>query len=1336
MIINLSFLVMFVSGTASGLTLKAPFDDPTRRSSSSLDIKFYADEDTVGGVVEAYELSYRSVFESSWSIYEDPAISTAQGGQLESQILSIRVDDGDDDVVGGTFTLGITRTSLIPDDFEHLARTPRIPWDADSSQLLEALRHLKGVHIKEVKRCDEFGDAKVGHGGSEQWVGGCPYLEKGGYRWLIVFAEPILGATVPKLQVFRNELQRSWTGSGDQIMISRIDKGLLNPAACLKGICSANVTNLHESTPYLFRLRARKAYIGWTEYSKVSAALTTLEFRVPGRPQSPKFEAADLRQIEMSVVRPPEGYRVTSIESQYRRAAVDEIQGVEVWSDGPVLVVGQEGQWGTPYFSRATDSATLLLKNLEAATSYEVRIRYVNEAGFGPYSTVGNVRMSTAEQTKALGANITLEVATPYPGEAASITSDSVAILITASSQAVPPVIQERVESESTLFALQYRSAAATAAGRRVSGGHLGWETHPNVFRLRTRGRSGVVIQEISVVSSVGSACYGEFYLEMWDEENVLGNSRTPGIPYGASEREMEEAYASMDRLKRNNAVVRVTRTSNILGGYTYEIKIIGIGQLPTPQVRRDTFRYLFQPEFNSTGTNSFPDPVERPCWTRSRSPVNVRTVSEGVGTPAIDEEKVIVGSLQPYTAYEMRVVQYPIPQGGAESAVRSRVIVVTTAPKTDILERFIQKTLSSSSMTAKDSSVSASKMVRGSFDADGHLAARHEDHDFQTGVAMGGMTGTSGGNGLCVFSLFSARDDQPFEVDRYPFVGPFTQHYVVPAMYQGKPNTVSRITIKCWGGGGGGGQASDQREIKEVALGGGGAFGQLSVIVFPGDVFSIETGGGGQGATSENGGTGGFGGGGPGGRGRGGGGGGGGGGASVVMLNSEMILVVAGGGGGGSSDYCCAHGGGGGSVYGSNGTQPGASSPWPLSGDGENGPKTPVTRRYEYTSALCDAAYSPEWDGGGGSQSWCISKWDVLPATLPAEHEHIDYGRAPNKNYVFWAEAGHGGTPLAGGAAGISSDFETRTGGDGAVSMGDGRVAVYTQSSPASWGGGLHPVGGGWLYGGRGADGTKGAGGGGGGFYGGGGGGSGIDAAGGGGGSSYAAVNLASGRLLSTGDIPALPTTVTEPPLPALIHINESGAEFSWSRYWPGTFAGAMPKEYILQLAHGAHSDDFHRIGLFVPKRDVSGSNSFGDVDTCTIGGLAASASYRFRVVPIYARSVNGRGVASKAVSFSTLAPAVNYWEPVRSRRLSLAATGRGISGPVLQQPNIDVGAEIHTERETWNFLPETRYIDADTGLKHTKPSPRRGQSLNFVPDKSLVYMFGGRTDGQIRCV
>ena len=389
------------------------------------------------------------------------------------------------------------------------------------------------------------------------------------------------------------------------------------------------------------------------------------------------------------------------------------------------------------------------------------------------------------------------------------------------------------------------------------------------------------------------------------------------------------------------------------------------------------------------------------------------------------------------------------------------------------------------------------------------------------------------------------------------------------------------------------------------------------------------------------------------------------------------------------------------------------------------------MRRRYEYTSHLCDLPYSSNWDHGGGSKAWCISEWDILPQSLPAEHTNIDYGISPGKNYSIFSSAGGGATQYGGGNEGVSSEFQIRTGGDAAVIMGDGRIAVYTQSAVAEWGGGLVPEKGMRLKGGRGADGFKGAGGGGGGYWGGGGGGSGIDASGGGGGSSYSAVRLSTGRLLSTGESIKVVSAATQLPIPFVTFINDSAASFSWDNRWPGITVGSFPVEYYIELSYGAHSDDFQLYFLGIPGKNVFSSSR--NLDSCDVGGLSSETTYRFRVVPLYSRSVSGRGHASMALAFTTLSPATNYWEPIKSRRLSLASTGRGISGPVVQRPNIDIGAEIFTERETLNFDPENRYVDANTDQKQVYPSSRRGHTMTFVPDKGYMYLFGGRTDGMI---
>jgi hypothetical protein len=107
----------------------------------------------------------------------------------------------------------------------------------------------------------------------------------------------------------------------------------------------------------------------------------------------------------------------------------------------------------------------------------------------------------------------------------------------------------------------------------------------------------------------------------------------------------------------------------------------------------------------------------------------------------------------------------------------------------------------------------------------------------------------------------------------------------------------------------------------------------------------------------------------------------GGGGGCSVIKIGIDIILVAAGGGGGGSTHYCCAHGGSGGGTLGFDGTFPNSTTPWPLTSSIN---PTDVKRRFEYTSSMC-----PDESG-----STCISAWDVLPGSLPAEHKNLQYGQ------------------------------------------------------------------------------------------------------------------------------------------------------------------------------------------------------------------------------------------------------------------------------------------------------------------------------------------------------
>ena len=105
-------------------------------------------------------------------------------------------------------------------DFQQLARSGPIPYDATPTQLKDALAKLTNVEIIEVRRCDEAGDDQnIGLGSFEGWSFGCPHLGqgRGGYTWLIIFDVPMKEQSLSNLQVYRNEIlpKNSFSGAGN-----------------------------------------------------------------------------------------------------------------------------------------------------------------------------------------------------------------------------------------------------------------------------------------------------------------------------------------------------------------------------------------------------------------------------------------------------------------------------------------------------------------------------------------------------------------------------------------------------------------------------------------------------------------------------------------------------------------------------------------------------------------------------------------------------------------------------------------------------------------------------------------------------------------------------------------------------------------------------------------------------------------------------------------------------------------------------------------------------------------------------------------------------------------
>jgi hypothetical protein len=1172
------------------------------------------------GIVDAYELSFRSSFDSYWTVYQH--LGATAENRSEAQIVSVRVDSGQI-MTKGTFTLGILYANMIPEDFENAARTPPIPFDATSAQLRAALSALKGVTVKTVVRCDEFGNLTHSFGGFDGWFYHCPYQSQGGYRWLIVLdAQARDRHYLPLLYPFRENLGGTWSEHSEQVSVTRIHHGV-SPSFCtVQGMCTLVAKQLEEGTPYLFRYRAHISTSGWTGYSETSQPMMTLARRIPPKPRVPLAQSSRLTSITFSVQAFPLLLGVTKFDSQYR------VVGEREWRSGPVLQLeDQAGEFpsGNDFLrpNSELDSRiyVVIFDKLQPGTAYEVRVRAWNLLGVGPFSSIStsySTQQDDSTKPSVLSPQVLLtEIGDTTLGVNLLAFPDSAGLLSTEN------------------YLLQYKPSSATR-----------WLNHTNIFQFTVR-REGVEVQEIEIRSDSKKGCNGSFWLQLPGMlPNLIETSITTAISFSASEDEFNNAILSIPRIAASNSRVTTQRRLNKFNGFIWTLNIEGMGNI----ARFTTSRHAL--------TNS---ETSGECWTGAGSVISTRTLKDGNELLYNITQHATITGLQQQTNYDLRLVRI---DSRTSSQTVSEVVTAMTIPSTrgwDDDSTSQKKYLDSTNPTLPGSYAEAAIWKR---------AARTLDFHYALGSSNGGDTGKRGEDGSCVVLLYRPGLSQAYS-SQYFFYSGKEEVFSLPVI-QSQSNPVHRVTVKCWGGGGGGGLVPyiDYHDLtSEIAAGGGGAFAQASLSVNSGDKLKITVGGGGSPPQAEFGGAGGYGGGGDGGNALRGGAGGGGGGASTVMYlpvdgSATLLLTAAGGGGAGSTTYCCADGGGGGVTTGGNGTSSGDNTPWPLT-DPADGRPTPIRRRWEYTSANCTSL------GDDDQDAWCTSPWDLEERSLPADHLDVDYGEKPDANYSLWSSGGSGGSLLAGGLSGISGGYEVTSIPDEQLVSFTGGAIVFGLNKRSA----INPLAqpGLYLKGGHGAGGKKGGGGGGGGYYGGGGGGSGVDGAGGGGGSSFVNTDLVINNAQAFS--PLVSTTT-----PELVHLTNEAAEFSWDGSWVDS-RGRYVREYAVEMAIGNYSEDFH---LVTTSKVVMDSLNQASQRTfqCVINSLEPEQLYSLRILPLLS---NGYGPPSQILKFQTLANAQNYWEPVLTHRLAVAGTGRGLN-PVLSRPHLDVGVEIFEERTSVN--------------------------------------------------
>lgn len=190
----------------------------------------------------------------------------------------------------------------------------------------------------------------------------------------------------------------------------------------------------------------------------------------------------------------------------------------------------------------------------------------------------------------------------------------------------------------------------------------------------------------------------------------------------------------------------------------------------------------------------------------------------------------------------------------------------------------------------------------------------------------------------------------------------------------------------------------------------------------------------------------------------------------------------------------------------------------------------------------------------------------------------------------------------------------------------------------------------------------------------------------------------------------------------PILDFVNDTAASLVWTLRTDDPEA-RLARTFELEVSFQHYSDDFQFL-INIPVNLPEDYSNRSYTELYTVSGLQPLSNYRFRVCPTFS---SGRGYCSLPIMVTTLANAVNYWEPILTRRLSLVASGRGFTNPVMQRPHLDTGVEIHKEDTSDNPL---RFSDAVTSETPVLPSGRRGHSLSLVDQ--TVYMFGGRTNGK----
>lgn len=729
----------------------APLPLLTDRTANSIRIQFAEYVSRNGGVNLAYEVSSKSLTNTDWVVFDRPDVSSTP--RNAAYLLSVKVD-ADKSISSGFYQLGYGHSSTTPYDSEKRTYSAPIPWDASPAQVQTALGFIQGIKVNQVTRCQEGFDGPLFS---------CPFASQGAFQWLIILDIPVNELPID-LYVHRSEFGNTWSDvKTQQVTVDKFQPAMTSPNMCYQGICVVTVTGLASSMGYSFRIRVLST-LGWSEYSTSSSYVSTLDARPPTRPSAPQLLATSSGFVSMQIIPASRLEGVTLVESQYRRIKASS------WSIGPFI---------DPRIDH-----TLTLTAITNSVLYEMRVRYGNHFGLGPYSSPSE---PFSLQRVVSSANLSIDTLFNI----ADVTSTSVTLHLHSDSNVV---------LGSSTYEIQYKQIYSNSWRAVV-------KTPVLISSLQ-----GVAVQEISTRSDYQGTCFGTFRLSVGTvDPSRTQDSTTSDLSYDSSAVDVLDALTNIPVIRTNKIIPRIVvkRRNNLFNGYIWNVEIQGYEHLLNIHV--------FNIDLSTNNGTS--------CFMYG-DPVVVEVLEDGAATLQTQSTTLIVTDLIPQTNYTFRL--HLITSGGLD-------LISIGKNATTLVDLTIEVPMSTLGNSKQAYSELMNRPVGGSIIAygNGKQAARTSDFYYMDSIGEGGGPNFDGKNGYCVGITHDLYKVSMQKV-KYFLYKPSTYKYSVPS----NSDTTQFVTFKCWGGGGAG---------SKLSSGGGAGFAQITIRVNRGDVFTVDIGGAGR---------------------------------------------------------------------------------------------------------------------------------------------------------------------------------------------------------------------------------------------------------------------------------------------------------------------------------------------------------------------------------------------------------------------------------------------------------------------------------------------------------